>query len=71
MKDGTIGKFAIHKINSAIKNMSSEDAYIAKIVGDPFLRGMLLDEFGEEASSIGDTANQEIVYAPHIEYPEE
>ena len=71
MKDGTIGKFAIHKINSAIRNKSSEDAYIAKIVGDPFLRGMLLDEFGEEASSIGDTANQEIVYAPHIEYPEE
>lgn len=69
MKDGTIGKFALHKINNAIKSKRTEDACIAKIVGDPFLRGMLLDEFGEEEPSFDNTANRETTYAPHIEYP--
>ena len=71
MKDGTIGKFASHKISNALKNKRAEDAYIAQIVGDPFLRGMLLDEFGEEAQFSNNTSSQEIVYAPHIEYPKE
>lgn len=71
MKSGTIGKFAMKKIESTLANKGSEGTEIAKLTGDPFLRGLLLDEFGDDNPSDDDVANEEFVYAPNIEYPRE
>ena len=71
MKDGTIGKFAMQKIEKALANKGSEGAEIAKLTGDPFLRGLLLDEFGGCNSLDDVVADEEFVYEPDVEYPRE
>ena len=69
MNEGTIGKFALGKIKDALSNKSAEGREMAKLVGDPFLRGMLRDEFGDEDISGVDTAKADVNYEPYIEYP--
>lgn len=69
MNEGTIGKFALGKIKDALSNKSTEGREMAKLVGDPFLRGMLRDEFGDEDISGADTAKADVNYEPYIEYP--
>lgn len=71
MRDGTIGKFAMQKIEKALANKDSEGSEIAKLTGDPFLRGLLLDEFGGCNPLDDVVADEEFVYEPNVEYPRE
>lgn len=71
MKNGTIGKFAMQKIEKALASKDTEGAEIVKLTGDPFLRGLLLDEFGVCNPADDVVADEEFVYVPNVEYPRE
>lgn len=71
MQDGTIGKFAMSKIYNLERLGTADQNRVVRLVGDPFVRGMLEDRFGCSTNTAVESTNHYHFKDPEIDYPRE